>query len=79
MTKEKFFKSRSAQITHCPNCGRRMDCEEEVYAIDGEIVGCDQCVEVLYTDEIYYQQAMRQAQQDYIDSAMWEQRKNDIG
>ena len=48
-------------------------------AIDGEIVGCDQCVEVLYTDEIYYQQAMRQAQQDYIDSAMWEQRKNDIG
>ena len=62
----------------CPNCGWRLDEDTELYTIDGVVVGCDHCVQVVYADERYYTQALQQAQQDYIDNVLWNKRLDDL-
>lgn len=58
----------------CPNCGCPIEQDMELYSIDGEVIGCEQCVEVIYASENYYAQALQQAQQDYIDNMLWDKR-----
>lgn len=62
----------------CPNCGGEITRDTELYIIDGEVMGCGECVEVVYADERYYLEAIAQAQQDYMDTALWDRRMNEI-
>lgn len=58
----------------CPNCGRPIEEDTELYVIDSQVVGCGECVEVIYSNENYYTLALQQAQQDYIDNVLWDRR-----
>ena len=62
----------------CPNCGWQLDEDTQLYTIDGTVVGCDHCVQVVYADERYYIEALQQAQQDYIDNVLWNKRLDDL-
>ncbi len=65
-------------MTRCPNCNSQLEQDMELYRIDGAVIGCSTCVEVIYADERYYLEALAQAQQDYMDNALWDRRKDDI-
>ena len=62
----------------CPNCGCEIDNDTELYLIDGQVACCGQCVEVMYADERYYLEALAQAQQDYMDSVLWDKKLDEI-
>lgn len=61
-------------MKYCPNCQSRLDADMTVYLIDGEIVGCGECVVERYADECREDWELEEemAAQDRRDQYLWD-------
>ena len=59
----------------CPVCNEKILEDSTIFLVNGEIVGCDNCVKELQADE-WFDADEFDSQQDYVDDALWQQAKD---
>lgn len=62
----------------CPVCGEILEERDYIYKDkEGNLVGCEYCVNSIYAFEELPRYDEEQAREDYIDNRLWEQAKDE--